>query len=458
VTLFKRSVSARGAAAFAGEILLIFGSVAAAMRLHDPAALPATVLWKAGLTAFVCQLILYYNDFYDLTLVQSSRELVVRLLQSAGAAAIVLAALYLAIPAFNLGSGVVVTALCLFLVVILAWRLVFYRIADSRHLEERVLIVGTGSAARTVARQILIQRDFGYRLVGFVDDDAGSPVLGAPRAAVLGTPSDIPRIVDEYNVSRIVVGIRDRRGRLPIQELMHAKLSGVRVEDATETYERITGKILVDNLRPSWLIFSDGFHVSRLTRAVKRFGDLALALFGALLGMPLMVLTGVAIWLETGRPILYRQERVGENGRTFTLYKFRSMRTDAESSGKPVWARDRDDRVTAVGRVIRTTRLDELPQLWNVVRGDMSFVGPRPERPFFVEQLSAQIPFYPQRHAVKPGLTGWAQVRYRYGASVEDAMEKLRYDLYYIKNLSLGFDLTIMFDTVKVILFGKGAK
>jgi sugar transferase (PEP-CTERM system associated) len=456
VTLFKRSVSARGMAAFAGEIFLIFASIAASMRLHDPGAAPATVFWKAGLTALVCQLTLYYNDFYDLTLVQSSRELVVRLLQSAGAATLILAALYVAVPAFDIGSSVVVTALCLFLVAVLTWRLVFYRIADSRRLEERVLIVGTGSAARTVARQILIQRDFGYRLVGFVDDDPTGAV-GASRTAVLGTPSDIPRIVDTYQVNRIVVGLRDRRGRLPIQELMHAKLSGVRVEDATATYERITGKILVDNLRPSWLIFSDGFHVSRLTRATKRLMDLAVALFGALVGTPLILLTGVAVWLESGRPVLYRQERVGENGRTFTLYKFRSMRTDAET-GTPVWARDGDDRVTAVGRVIRTTRLDELPQLWNVLRGDMSFVGPRPERPFFVEQLSAQIPLYHQRHAVKPGLTGWAQVKYRYGASVEDAMEKLRYDLYYIKNLSLGFDLTIMFDTVKVILFGKGAK
>jgi sugar transferase (PEP-CTERM system associated) len=455
VTLFKRSVSARGVAAFVGEVLLIFGSIAVAMRLHDAETAPQTILWKAGLTALVCQLALYYNDFYDLTLVQSSRELIVRLLQSAGAATLILAALYVAVPAFDLGSRVVITSLSLFLAAVLAWRLVFYRIADSRRLEERVLIVGTGSAARTVARQILVQRDFGYRLVGFVDDE---PAAGsATRTALLGATADIPAIVSRYHVNRIIVGLPDRRGRLPIQELMHAKLSGVRVEDATATYERITGKILVDNLHPSWLIFSDGFHVSSTTRAFKRLIDLGLAALGGVLAVPPAALTAAAIWLESGRPVLYRQERVGENGRTFTLYKFRSMRTDAEA-GTPIWARDDDDRVTAVGRIIRKTRLDEMPQLWNVLRGDMSFVGPRPERPFFVEQLSAQIPFYQQRHAVKPGVTGWAQVKYRYGASVEDAMEKLRYDLYYIKNLSLGFDFTIMFDTVKVILFGKGAK
>jgi sugar transferase (PEP-CTERM system associated) len=455
--LFRRSVSARGIAAFAGEVLLIFGSVSAAVRLQDPDAGPATVLWKAGVTALVCQLTLYYNDFYDLTLVQSSRELIVRLLQSAGAAAILLAAIYAVLPGFDVGSGVVITSLGLFLVVVLAWRLVFYRIAESGPLEERVLIVGTGVAARAVARQILVQWDFGYRLVGFVDDDPSAAASGAPRNALLGSSNDIPRIVADYRVDRIVVGLPDRRGRLPIDELMRAKLAGVRVEDAAAVYERITGKVLVDNLRPSWVIFSDGFHVSRLSRAAKRLTDLGVALVGAVLAVPLMAVTAAAIALESGRPVLYRQERVGLNGRPFTLYKFRSMRRDAEA-GTPVWASDGDDRVTTVGRVIRTTRLDELPQLWNVLRGDMSFVGPRPERPFFVERLSAEIPFYGQRHAVRPGITGWAQVKYRYGASVEDALEKLRYDLYYIKNLSLAFDATIMLDTVKVILFGKGAK
>jgi sugar transferase (PEP-CTERM system associated) len=235
-------------------------------------------------------------------------------------------------------------------------------------------------------------------------------------------------------------------------------MSGVRVEDATTTYERLTGKILIDDLKPSWLIFSDGFRASRGTRFVKRMLDLSLSILGFMLAAPLMVATAVAIALDSAGPILYSQERVGENGRVFIVYKFRSMRTDAERGGTPIWARDKDDRITRVGRFIRTTRLDELPQLWNVMRGDMSFVGPRPERPFFVERLAEEIPFYLQRHAVKPGLTGWAQVKYQYGSTIEDAMEKLRYDLYYIKHLSIFFDLTIVLDTVKVILFGKGAK
>jgi sugar transferase (PEP-CTERM system associated) len=234
-------------------------------------------------------------------------------------------------------------------------------------------------------------------------------------------------------------------------------MAGIRVEDATTTYERVTGKILIDDLRPSWLIFSDGFRVSRMTRWMKRSIDLTLSLILALVSFPLMVLTAIAIAVESGRPVLYCQERVGENGKGFTLCKFRSMRTDAEKEGTPIWATAKDDRVTRVGRFIRTTRLDELPQIWNVLRGDMSFVGPRPERPFFVAELAKGIPFYQQRHAVKPGLTGWAQVKYHYGSSLEDAMEKLRYDLYYIKHLSVFFDLTIVFDTVKVVLFGRGA-
>jgi sugar transferase (PEP-CTERM system associated) len=299
------------------------------------------------------------------------------------------------------------------------------------------------------------QVDFAYRLVGFVDDGEHSGQVR--QHDILGTTDDIDRIVANKRVDRIVVGLSDRRGHLPIEQLLRAKLSGVRVEDATTTYERLTGKILIDDLKPSWLIFSDGFRASRWTRFVKRMLDLSLSIIVFIVAAPFMVLTALAVKLDSAGPVLYSQERVGENGRVFKIYKFRSMRTDAER-GTPIWARDKDDRITRVGRFIRLTRLDELPQLWNVMSGDMSFVGPRPERPFFVEQLAQEIPFYMQRHAVKPGLTGWAQVKYQYGSSIEDAMEKLRYDLYYIKHLSIVFDLTIVLDTVKVILFGKGAK
>jgi sugar transferase (PEP-CTERM system associated) len=454
--LFNRYVSTRSLTVFAGELCLIFGSVALAAGMQDTPDLAANV-WKIGLVTIVCQLCLYYNDFYDLTLVQSTRELVVRLLQAVGAASIVLAAMYFTMPSLMIGNGIFVSALFVFLVGILGWRLLFNQLTGSLKLQERVLVVGTGDTARKVVRQILDQREFAYRVIGFIDDDANRIGERIVNPGIVGTPADIASLIEHHHVDRIIVGLSDRRGKLPVEELLRAKMSGVRVEDATTTYERITGKILIDDLRPSWLIFSDGFRVSRITRWLKRSIDLVLSLVIGLFSLPFMALTAVAIVLDSGLPILYCQERVGENGKTFTLCKFRSMRTDAEKAGTPIWAKDGDDRITRVGWFIRKTRLDELPQIWNVIRGDMSFVGPRPERPFFVAELSKAIPFYQQRHAVKPGVTGWAQVKYRYGSSLEDAMEKLRYDLYYIKHLSIFFDLTIVFDTVKVVLFGKGA-
>jgi sugar transferase (PEP-CTERM system associated) len=455
--VFNRNVSVRGLTVFGFEVILISGSMALAASLH--AAAPGATdgaLWKIVVVTALCLLCFYYNDLYDLTVVATNRELVVRLLQAAGAAAIVLAAGAAAFPSLIFDPGTFVTALGVFVVAVISWRVTFNYLARDPHLEERVLVIGTGATARALARQIALQQDFAYRLVGFVEERDDVPVVR--QRDILGTASDIDRIVASQHVDRIVVGLSDRRGHLPLEPLLRAKLSGVRVEDATTTYELQTGKIMIDDLKPSWLIFSDGFRASRLTRFVKRTLDLALSIIGVLLGAPLMLLTAIAIKLDSRGPALYSQERVGENGRVFTVYKFRSMRTDAEQAGRPIWARDQDDRITRVGRFIRKTRLDELPQLWNVMRGDMSFVGPRPERPFFVEQLAREIPFYMQRHAVKPGLTGWAQVKYQYGSSIEDAMEKLRYDLYDIKHLSIFFDLTIVLDTVKVILFGKGAK
>jgi sugar transferase (PEP-CTERM system associated) len=452
--VFNRHVSARGLTVFGFETVLIAGSILLAVLVQGSAD-ASGVLWKVLLATAVCELCFYYNDLYDLNLVQRKTELIVRVLQAAGAAAFVLALVSALVPSLMIGHGIFITSLFLMLVAIPLWRIAFEGLSHDPSLEERVLIVGTGATARMLAQQIGTQRDFAYRLIGFVDDGSGHAVVR--HHDVLGGTSDIMRLVGERHIDRIVVGLSDRRGRLPIESLLKAKLSGVRVEDATTTYERLTGKILIDDLKPSWVIFSDGFHASRVTRFVKRAVDITMAIVGLVLAAPLMVLTAVAVRLDSPGPILYRQERVGENGRTFTLLKFRSMRTDAES-GTPLWARDNDERVTRVGRFIRVTRLDELPQLWNVLTGDMSFVGPRPERPYFVEQLAAAIPFYMERHAVKPGVTGWAQVKYRYGASVEDAMEKLRYDLYYIKHLSIVFDLTIVVDTVKVILSGKGAQ
>ncbi|HUK36824.1 MAG TPA: TIGR03013 family XrtA/PEP-CTERM system glycosyltransferase [Vicinamibacterales bacterium] len=456
--VFNRHVSAKGLTVFSFETVLISCSILVAARVHGPIdAVPGT-FWKIALATAVCALCFYYNDLYDLTVVHSKIELLVRVMRAAGTAALALGTATLLVPALDIGHGVFLTSVGLLLLVIPAWRIAFDGVTRDPHLEERVLIVGTGSIARLIAWQIQNQHDFAYRIVGYLAESSEVDVDPDDlRLPLLGSAVDVARLSSLHEINRVVIAISDRRGHLPIQELLRAKLSGVRIEDAATTYERITGKILTDGIAPSWFIFSDGFRASRTTRVLKRMVDLGMAAVGLVLAAPLMLLTAIAIRLDSPGPVLYRQERVGENDRLFTLCKFRSMRSDAEK-GTPQWAKSNDVRVTRVGRFIRLTRLDELPQLLNVLRGDMSFVGPRPERPYFVQQLTAQIPFYAERHAVKPGVTGWAQVRYRYGSSIEDAMEKLRYDLYYIKHLSIGFDLTIAVDTVKVILCAKGAQ
>jgi len=451
--VFNRHISARGLTVFGFETVVITGAILLAAQMHGSFDSAISGVWRVLLITALCELCFYYNDLYDLTVVHSKAELAVRILQGVGAVAVVLAILTVLVPGVLIGSGTFLTALGILLIAVPAWRLAFDGVTRDPAMEERVLILGTGTAARSVAELITAQHDYSYRVVGFVDDT----ITPQDGVSVIGATNELSELIRRHRVDRVIVSLSDRRGRMPIAELLQAKMSGVRVEDAATTYERLTGKILIDEIKPSWLIFSDGFRASRLTRAAKRIVDLLLAAVCLVLAAPLVLLTALAVRLESAGPVLYRQERVGENGRLFTLFKFRSMRTDAES-GTPIWATEKDQRVTRVGCFIRRTRLDELPQLWNVLRGDMSFVGPRPERPFFVEQLAAVIPFYMERHAVKPGVTGWAQVKYRYGSSVEDAMEKLRYDLYYIKHLSIVFDLTIVMDTVKVIVLGKGAQ
>jgi sugar transferase (PEP-CTERM system associated) len=454
--VFNRHVSARCLTAVACEMLLISAAMLLAAQARGALSSALSALWKVGLATAVCVACFYYHDLYDLTVVQSRVELVMRIVRAAGTAAIALGAVLMLVPAFEIGHGIFLMSLGLLLVVVPAWRLAFDGLARNSHLEERLLVVGTSPIAQLVAATVRGQHAFAYRIVGSVTD-SGVPESIDPGVPVLGTIADVSRLVRDHRIDRVIVCLSDRRGRLPVQELLHAKLSGVGIEDAATTYERMTGKILADGLLPSWLIFSDGFRARRGTHAIKRVLDVVLATAGLVLAAPLMLVTAAAVWLDSPGPILYKQERVGWRGQPFVLYKFRSMRSDAEQ-GTPVWAASNDSRTTRVGRFIRITRLDELPQLVNVLRGDMSFVGPRPERPFFVDQLSSAIPLYAERHAVKPGVTGWAQVKYRYGSSVEDAMEKLRYDLYYIKHLSIAFDLTIVIDTVKVILSGKGAR
>ena len=418
----------------------------------------APLALKGLLIAGVCQLCLYYGDLYNSRIGGDRRELYVRTLRSLGATSLVLAALYFWLPALIIGRGVFMIAATLVIVSVVTWRVSFQWFARQVGPRERLLLVGTSPAAISLANDLEQRHNLGVEVVGFVDTTPAHEGRRASGSRVVGTIDDIPEIVARRSVDRVVVNLSDARGQLPMDTLLSMKLQGVTFDHLASVYEEYTGKIAVENLRPSWLIFSPGFRKPRSLVAMKRVVDIGAAAAGVVLAAPLMLAVAAVIKSVSRGPVLYRQQRVGEHGQVFTLYKFRSMRTDAEASTGPVWARDADDRVIPCGGFLRRTRLDELPQLWNVLRGNMSLVGPRPERPEFVGELTRAIPFYGQRHVVKPGVTGWAQVRYSYGASVDDAMEKLQYDLFYIKNLTIALDLFIIFLTVKTVILRRGAK
>ena len=413
---------------------------------------------KAALVTAFCLAAFYLYDLYDFVVMHDRRELVLRLIQALGLAWIALAIVMYAVPSMMIGRGVSLIALPLALALMVMWRVAAHWLLGHPNVGEKILIVGSGASAIETAREVLERRDAGYRVVGFVDNRpelVGQSILN-PR--VLATTDGLAEVVRREGVNRVVVALAERRGQFPVQQLLDLSLSGdVAIEECASFYERLTGRVSLDMMRPSWLIFSGRGRQGRLSAAVRAIVHRGIALAGAIVSLPIALVTALLIKLDSRGPVLYSQERVGKNGRTFRLYKFRSMRTDAEKDG-PVWAsRGGDDRATRVGRVIRKIRVDEIPQFWNILRGDMNFVGPRPERPHFVKQLAEEIPFYEQRHLIPPGLTGWAQIKYPYGASIEDARQKLQYDLYYIKNQSLVLDAVIMFETVKTILFGRGA-
>jgi len=338
-------------------------------------------------------------------------------------------------------------------------RIAFLRYSDSETFRRRIVVLGTGMRASRIAELARKHANRYFVATAYVH-------IGPDKHLVEGEALDLDTVVDNRALSKfakslrcreVVVATDERRG-MPVEQLLHCKLDGINVIDYLTFWEREHGRVDIDALQPSWLIFSDGFRQGRIINIAKRLFDLAASLVLLAVTLPVIALAAIAIKLEGPGPVLYRQERVGYHSRSFMLFKFRSMRADAERDGAPKWAIDGDPRITRVGAIIRKYRIDELPQLWNVFKGNMSFVGPRPERPFFVEQLAGQIPFYNERHAVKPGITGWAQVNYSYGASLEDARQKLAYDLYYVKNRTLFLDIVILIQTVRVILFHEGAR
>jgi sugar transferase (PEP-CTERM system associated) len=413
-------------------------------------------------TVLVFQICFYYNDLYDLQVFQSHSERTVRLWQALGSACIVCGLLYFLVPGIQIGRGVFFISLALLASGISLSRTMLDLTWKRTAPPQQVLILGTGQAALTVARELALRPDLNMALAGFLDktapadENSGSGTLfGLP---VLGSLDSLQQVVDKHHVSRIVVALEDQRGALPISTLVNLRVRGIPVEDTCTMLAGLTGRVWLNTVRPSWFVYSGGFHRSRLTLVLKRMLDLSLSIAGLILSAPLMLLIAVAVRLDSHGPVLYRQERVGLGGRVFRVLKFRSMSNDAESRNGAQWAVVDDPRVTRVGRILRKFRLDELPQFFNVIRGEMSFVGPRPERPVFVEQLRKAIPYYDVRHSVRPGITGWAQVRYTYGSTLEESSQKLEYDLFYLKNMSILFDCAIVFQTVRIVLFGRGAR
>lgn len=427
----------------------------------------ALMLIRAALVVGVIQLAYFFQDLYDWRFTSNRNQTSVRLLQSIFYSAIYLGLLYYTmtlmagllswnqLATYPANAWSTLAALVLVLPLSYSYRVLFHWAFRRWNLTGRIVLLGCSQVARTIEEELQNLADPGHEIIGYVTAEPDAPSLLA--CSNLGQAEHLCEIARSQRADRVVVALTERRGRLPLIELLNCRLAGIRVEEAELLYERLTGKIAVQRLRPSYLIFSEGFQRSRVAFAFKRVLDLILAVVGLILLAPFLLLVAAAIKLDSRGPVFYGQKRVGKDGEVFTTYKFRTMRSDAEKAGKPQWAKTNDDRVTRVGGFLRRTRIDEIPQMWNVIRNEMSFVGPRPERPFFVDELRKQIPYYMERLLVKPGITGWAQINYKYGASVEDSLIKLQYDLYYIKNLSIYLDVLVLLRTVKVVVMRRGA-
>ncbi len=440
------------AAVYAGAAFRFSGDMAAISTSVGDLS-PRALLFAVVMTASMMSMGLYQARLRD-----DLAGITVRLLVSFAGGGALLALLFYLLPTLFVGRGVLALSLGIAFLVVTLVRLVFYRLIDEDLLKRRVLVLGAGNRASHFGRLRRRTDQRGFMLLGFVPMEGEPPRLDGHSILHLEHP--LPQYALEHQVDEIVVAVDDRRRGFPLDDLLACKLDGVDVIDVLTFFEREVGRVKLELLHPSWFIFSDGFTRSLWRSGVKRGFDILAALLLLAITWPVMLLTALAIEIEClGRdPVLYRQVRVGKNGHPFDLLKFRSMKVDAEQDGRPRWASADDDRVTRVGRFIRKTRIDELPQIFNVLRGQMSIVGPRPERPEFVDQLARKIPYYQERHRVKPGITGWAQLCFPYGASEEDAREKLEYDLYYVKNHSLMMDILILLQTAEVVLWTRGAR
>lgn len=457
IRLFNVYYPVRTLVLLLGEALIVGGSfvlgtlwaVESILRLNNALFIEGGYVRILVLTGVVL-LLSHGFDLYDSSQLGAKLDQAFRMLFVLGLVALVLGGVMYIFPEFLPGrnsafAGVVILAVALF-----CWRSTYSWLVRQPFFRERVYVLGTGERAERVVNG-LCKKELGIEVVGW----SGNIESEFTRESVA---SHLLNSVRERRVHRVIVAMPDRRGTLPVEELLALRLAGVTVEEATSWLEKISGRIEVEQLYPSWLIFADGFRFSTFNRIIRRVLNFTTAFVGLLFSLPLIPFIALAIKVSSPGPVFYRQKRVGRGGEVFYCYKFRTMRQDAEADTGATWATDNDPRITRVGRFLRSSRLDEIPQLWCVLKGDMHFVGPRPERPEFVEWLSKEIPYYGVRHVVRPGITGWAQVQYKYGNTLEDAREKLQYDLFYIKNASVGLDSLIVFQTIKIVILGRGAR
>ncbi len=461
--IFKQYYPLRNIFFFMVEGLVIFCSVLISTMLltrSDSYLFDLMLVLRIALVTLVCQISLYYNDLYDFQVVSTISEISIRLLQSLGVTAIALAFVYYFFPLVIIGQRAFMLSILLLLILIIGWRIFYIHVLDQGIYNEKILILGSSDLAVDIFNEIQEKIDCGYTVSAIVPVDPGNLLSDKVPAAfiVKSDRAHLCRTIFDLGVQKVIVALSDSRGTFPAKELITCKTAGVEVIEGNSFYELLTGKLLVTKINPSWLIFSDGFKRSTLRMVLKRLGDIVFSvILLMLLFFPLLVVA-LLIKIDSRGPVFFCQDRVGQQRKQYMMYKFRSMVEDAEKTSGPVWAMNNDSRITQVGKIIRKFRIDEIPQLWNVLKGNMSFVGPRPERKHFTDALEEKIPYYGERFVVKPGITGWAQVSYDYGASVDDAIEKLNYDLFYIKNMSIMFDVMIVLRTIKTVVFGRGSR
>jgi len=462
--VFNRYFSAYDVALILGDFVITFGTAFVVRWALLGTGMSSSTQWLWTLHAFamasVVVISFYYSDLYAVDQTLSLRELLLRFMGALGIACIVIGLISYPIPDF--GKGIYLSEMAIMGLCLGVWRVGFLRIVSIARVHAKVLVVGLQAIGRMVAEELCHQQKLGMEVIGFIDSSPGEVTLsyGNPKKKVLPVFPfrSLSSFIEQKGISRILLAGAEGCPDAFVRDLVTLRAKGIPIEDCHSFYERLVSKIPITDLTPEWIVLCKGFRRDRLVMVTKRILDQVVSLIGLILSAPLCLIVAAVIKLESRGAIFYRQERVGQNETTFTLYKFRSMAEGAEASVGPVWAAKNDPRATHIGKIIRKLRIDEIPQMYNVLKGEMSFVGPRPERPFFVEGLKSRIPYYYLRHSVKPGITGWAQISYPYGDSEEGAIEKLQYDLYYIKNMTPLFDLQIIFESFKVILLGTGAR